>query len=193
MPNLRPFRDYDEKDVINLYALSGATLPLNKGTIVKIEGTKGFRHDLEPIEMLGSFGDFTTSNTVLQRYGVTPKVTVAGTGDYPLGMTLFDVRELDENGLPLKYNPRKAAEMEAVLSGQAVPVVTRGTFLYSGVTGTITPGAPAWLGANGTIVTGFQGYNLPGQTGVLPQVKVGKFLGATGTDGACLIWFNIGN
>ena len=46
MPKLRPFRDYDEKDVINYYTLSGGTLPLNNGTLVKIEGTAGFRHDL---------------------------------------------------------------------------------------------------------------------------------------------------
>lgn len=184
MPTLRPFRDYDEKDVINLFSVSGVTLPFNKGTLVKIAGVDGFRNDVEPIEMLGSYGDFTVSNVVAQRYGVVSKVTVAGTGDSPVGMTLFDVRELDENSIPLKYNPRKAAEMEAVLSGQAVPIVTRGTFLYSGVVGTVTPGSPAYLGANGTIVTGANGFTL---------TKVGKFLGATGADGSCLVWLNIQN
>jgi hypothetical protein len=187
MPTLRPFRDYDEKNVINFYTLSGETLPFNKGTLVKIQGTQGFRADLEPVEFLGSFGDFTVGNTVAQRYGATPKVTAAGTGDNPIGMTLFDVREVDENGLPLKYNPRKAAEMEAVISGQVVPIVTKGTFLYSGVVGTITPGAPAYLGPNGTIVTGIG--TLTGSTPA--PTKVGKFLGATGVDGSCLLWLNI--
>jgi predicted RecA/RadA family phage recombinase len=45
-------------------------------------------------------------------------------------MTLFDVKEKDENGELLKFNPRKAAEMQAVLAGQAVPIITKGIFLY---------------------------------------------------------------
>lgn len=186
MPTLRPFRDYDEKDVINLFTLTGASLPFNKGTIVKIEGTQGFRLDLEQNEMFGNYGDFSVSNTVSQRYGVVSKVNVAGTGDFPLGITLNDMREVDENGLPLKYSPTKAAQMETVISGQSIPVLTRGTLAYSGVVGTITPGAPAYLGAAGTVVTG-----IGALTGSTPgPTKVGKFLGSTGVDGTCLIWFN---
>lgn len=184
MPTLRPYRDYDEKDVINAFATTGVTLPFNKGTIVTI--SRGFRNDVEPLEMLGSYGDFSVSNVVSQRYGVYPLVTTAQTGDNPLGLTLFDVRETDENGELLKYRPRKAAEMEACLSGQAVPIVTRGTFQYSGVVGTVTAGAPAYLGANGTVVTG--NGTLTGSTPYL--TKVGKFLGPTGVDGSCFILFN---
>lgn len=201
MATLRPFRDYDEKDVINLYTYSGAVVDAtyqilaNKGTLVKIAGD-GFRNDSEPLEMLGNFGAFTVNNWVGQRYGVVPKVTVCNTPstDNPIGMTLFDVRELDENQLPLKYNPRKAAEMEAVISGQAVPIVTRGTFLYSGVrvsgSVAVTAGGKAYLGYAGEIATS-------GTT------VVGKFLGTTGsvqttgnqygTDNSAiaLVWLNI--
>jgi len=52
----------------------------------------------------------------------------------PLGMLLHDVRTLDENGEDLRYNPRKADEMNVVVPGQAVPIVTRGIFLL-GATG----------------------------------------------------------
>lgn len=169
MPTLRPFRDYNEKDVINLYTFSGS-IPTNKGTLVKIVGD-GFRNDVEPIEMLGGYGDFQISNFVAQRYGVTAKVAVAQAADKPLGLMLFDVRETDENGELLKYRPRKAAEMEAAISGQAVPIVTKGTFLYSGVTtGSGTPvvaGAPVYAAANGVVCT--TGTN-----------QVGIFLGTTG-------------
>lgn len=185
MPTLRPFRDYDEKDVINLFAYSG-TLPVNKGTLVKIVG-EGFRNDNEPIEMLGNFGDFSVNNWVGQRYGCVPKVTAAQAADKALGMLLFDVKETDENGLPLKYNPRKAAEMEAALSGQAVPIVTRGIFLYSGVVVSgsvaVTAGADAYQFANGAIAT--SGTN-----------KIGKFLGQTGVEASgatptiALVWLN---
>src|ERR1035441_10101291 len=100
MPTLRPFRDYDEKDVINLYTYSGAVVDstyqvlATKGTIVKVVGD-GFAADNEPIEMLGNMGAFSVNNWVGQRYGVTSKVTVAQSTDTPVGMMLFDVRSED--------------------------------------------------------------------------------------------------
>ncbi len=184
MPNLRPFRDYDEKDVINIFSVSGVALPFSKGTLVKI--TQGLRNDQEQIEMLGNAGDFSVSNTVAQRYGVYPKIGVAGDGDNPIGMTLFDVRETDENGELLKFHPRKAAEMEAILSGQACPLVTRGTFEYIGATGTISAGATAYCGANGVLTT-YSG------AAALPNVAVGRFLGPTGANSGIYVWLNIGN
>jgi hypothetical protein len=197
MPTLRPFRDYDEKDVINFYTYSGAVIDstlqilATKGTLVKVVGD-GFRADVEPIEMLGNYGAFSVNNFVAQRYGVVPKVTVATAADSPIGMLLFDVRELDENQMPLKYNPRKAAEMEAAISGTAVPIVTRGTFLYSGVNVSggvaVTAGASAYAGVNGEIATS-------GTT------VIGRFLGTTGTtptggfnphnEKIALVWLNI--
>lgn len=198
MPTLRPFRDYDEKDVINLYTYTGPVIDATyqvlatKGTFVKVSG-RGFCIDQEPIEMLGNMGAFNVNNFVAQRYGVTSKVTVANDGDNPVGMLLFDVREWDENQLPLKYNPRKAAEMEAAISGTAVPIVTRGTFLYSGVVVSggvaVTAGAKAYLGNGGTIATS-------GST------VIGKFLGTTGAyssgwyngsdlSAIALVWINV--
>lgn len=178
---LRPFRDYDEKDVINLYAYSGTPVDstyqilATKGTLVKIVGD-GFRGDLdEPIEMLGNYGAFGVSNFVAQRYGTVAKVTSTTFTDKPVGLMLFDTRELDENLIPLKYNPRKAAEMEIALSGQSVPIVTRGIFLYSGVqtgSGTaVTAGNAVYAGSNGGVCT--TGTN-----------QVGIFLGTTGTTGS---------
>lgn len=185
MPLLRPLRDYNEKDVINIYTYSGARLMtdiINKGTLVKVVG-EGWRNDVEATEMLGSYGDFTTWNVVAQRYGTVAKVAACSTGttDYPLGITLFDIRELDENAIPLKYNPRKAAELEACISGQTVPVVTKGVFLYSGLTGTITPGAPLYAGVSGTITAIQQGSGK----------VVGAALGVTGLDGSALIRLNL--
>lgn len=180
---LRPFRDYNEKDVINLFTFSGARSVsdiIPKGTLVEIVGN-GFRNDLDATELLGSYGDFTTWNVQAQRYGTTAKVTWASTGatDYPIGITLFDIRELDENTIPLKYNPRKAAELEACISGQTVPIVTKGIFLYSGLTGTVTAGQPLYAGISGTI-TAFQAGK-----------QVGIALGNTGVDGSALIRLNL--
>ena len=154
MATLRPFRDYDEKDVINLFALdlTGETLPVGKGTIVKM-GAVGWNNSQE-LEMIGEAGDMSgnISNVTSKRYGVTAKVAVADAGDEPLGMLLFDVAEKDENGELLKFNPRKAAEIEAVIEGQAVPIVTRGLFLVRGndLDG-IAAGAPVYVQDGGIL------------------------------------------
>jgi hypothetical protein len=167
MATLLPFRDYDEKDVINLFAFSG-TLPATKGTLVKVQGN-GFKATDE-ISMLGDVGA-AFGNTVSQRYGAAAKVSVAASGEAPLGMMLFDVKETDENGEPLKFNPRKAAEIGCVVSGQVVPVVTRGTFRYSGALGTPAGGGVAYATTAGVI------------TANVTTVAVGKFLGAADADG----------
>ena len=129
--NLRPFRDYDEHDVINLFAHRSSAV--NKGSLVKLETLTGWKYTDEPTMEEGVIGA-TYGNTVSNRYAVRAKVVDAGSGDKPVGMTLWDVKETDENGEKLLYNPRKAAEMQCVISGQAVPVATRGVFLYRGST-----------------------------------------------------------
>jgi hypothetical protein len=173
MPNLRPFRDYDEHDVVNLFSYSG-TLPVNKGTIVKIVGS-GWKNTDE-IELLGSPGN-AFGNTVAERYGVAAKVADAGSGDAALGILLYDVKETDENGEKLIFNPRKAAEMNVAISGQAVPIATRGTFLYSGVVGTPAAGGTAYW--NGTEISSAGG------------TTIGTFLGAKDTDNNVLVRINL--
>jgi hypothetical protein len=173
MPNLRPFRDYDEHDVVNLFSYSG-TLPVNKGTIVKIVGN-GWKNTDE-LEMLGSPGA-SYGNTVSERYGVAAKVADCGSGDAALGILLYDVKETDENGEKLIFNPRKAAEMGVAISGQAVPVATRGTFLYSGVAGTPAAGGTAYW--NGTEISSVGG------------TTVGTFLGAKDADNNVLVRINL--
>jgi len=156
MPTLRPFRDYDEKDVINLFSFSG-TLPATAGTLVKTTGNSGFVATDEQLEFLSSVGQ-SYNNTVSIRYGAYAKVATAGAGETPIGMMLMDVRETDENGEQLKFNPQKAAEMGVVLSGQAVPIVTRGIFLYSGtLLASQTPVAQSALycGPSGELTTGY--------------------------------------
>lgn len=175
---LRPFRDYSEHEVLNLFAYSGAaessSVILTKGAAVKLSA-EGFTvgptssSANQPTELLGNVGAaFPLSQS--QRFGVRPKVTLATSGDV-LGLTLLDVRELDENGEKLIFNPRKAAEMNVVISGQAVPVLTRGVVLYSGdAIASATAGQIA-------VVSGTAGElaNVSAVRGT--EVAVGKFLG----------------
>lgn len=182
MPNLRPFRDYDEHDVINLFSYSGSD-NINKGTFVKI--VTGFTSDGE-VHASDPFAS-QYPNVVSLRYGIRPKVTATATGDSAVGMMLFDVREFDENGEKLIYNPRKAAEMQVAVSGQAVPIVTRGIFEYSGVHGVVTPGAALYPTTNGELTVHVTG---AGATAQAQPNKVGIALGPKNGRGFVLIKIN---
>ena len=167
MPNLKGFRQYSEHDVVNLFSYSGDSTLVYKGTAVKVVGGLDLGSDTGGIEDLGSIGN-SYSNTVSQRFGVAAKVAPAGGSDAVLGLTLMDVRELDENGEKLIFNPRKAAEMNVVVSGQAVPVLTKGIVLYSGTAA--TAGHVAYVGATAGELA--SAASLP-----VGAVKVGKWLG----------------
>jgi hypothetical protein len=95
---------------------------------------------------------------------------------------LNDVRITDDNGEYLIYKPARAAELSAVASGQAVPVLTKGLILYK-VAG-ISAGHVAFSGPNGTI-TGAA--TVPGANTPATRTVVGKFLGATDSDGFALL------
>jgi|TARA_R110002020_G_scaffold22527_3_gene76129 hypothetical protein len=140
-----PFRQYDDHDVVNLYALeSGAvnsTLATigggDAGVFVKVSNGN-FNNDPVTYTANSYLGD--TSFPFLGAGGQYPevnlKVTGAGSGEIPLGITLFQTAESDENSEKLLYNPQKALENEAILPGQAVPIAAKGVFtLSSGVIG----------------------------------------------------------
>ena len=163
MPDLLPFRDYDEHDVLNLFAFDytgGAHI--KKGSLVKIVSGWTAQDNLDDNWVNGA----TYGNTLSPRYAVRPKVQLADTGNTDaLGILLYDVRETDENGEKLLYNPSKAAEMQVAISGQAVPIATKGIFLMSGfgqtastaeytVGSSVYPGNDGELTLKGTQVVG---------------------------------------
>lgn len=184
MPNIQPFRTLNEYDIVNLYAFSGA-LPVTKGTVVRIVGS-GWDTTQE-MEELGSVGA-SYSNTVSLRYGTYAKVAQhAATGTASFGILLNDVREVDENGEKLIFNPRKAAEMQVAISGQTVPIAIRGMFLYSGIAGSPTPGAVAYATGDGGLSTTPSAAANATQT---TTETVGKFLGVKNSQGHALVFLD---
>ena len=177
--NLRPFRQYSESDVVGLFAFSGDSTLVTKGLAVKVVGD-GWTNEADSrvVETLGSVGASYT-NVVSQRYGVVPKVALAASGDAILGITLMDVRELDENGEKLVFNPRKAAEMGVVISGQAVPVLTKGLVLYSGASN-VAAGSVAF-------VSGAAGELAGAATLPTNATRVGKWLSKNDTNSIALL------
>jgi len=176
MPTLRPFRDYSPHDVVNMFSYSGnvpnAGVP--KGTLVKIVGS-GVQGHQNPVSNLGAPGA-AFNGTVSMRFGnpwqVAPCQTgAAGVQDKALGITLWDVKEVDENGNKLLYNRLAQDERQCVLSGETVPVLTRGLIYYSGTltqggAGSVGPNVDVYAGANGELSTSSDG------------VRVGKTYGA---------------
>tara|TARA_B100000214_G_scaffold237575_1_gene173720 strand:- start:451 stop:1020 length:570 start_codon:yes stop_codon:yes gene_type:complete len=180
---LEPFRDYDEHDVINLFAFDDTAVTLDSSTVVYAGSVVKVRtgwNNTDEVQQLGDVGA-SYNNVVSQRYGVSAKVEYCngGPSEVPLGITLYDVREADENGELLKFNPQKAAELQAAISGQAVPIVTKGIFLFA--TGAFTDadslqaGSTLYASGNGQLSSAAGG------------VKVGKALGASDADGSVLV------
>lgn len=187
MPQLLPFRQYDEHDVVNVFAYSG-TLPVNAGTLVRPVAS-GWRTDETNTQLLGPVGA-NFAGTVSERWGTNPRVTAAGTGENVIGMLLYAVQEQDENGLLYKFNPRKAAEKQVALSGQTVPIATRGIFLVSGqFNGGAQAGDALFPSGAGLWTTSTTGQN--NGSNEHSTSCVGKLLGAPNAKGHALVLLNV--
>ena len=147
---LYPFRQYSDVDVINMFASD--TVDANPstngngsaGVFVKVSAGN---LDLDPIQYTAADITNTLGKTdypflgAVQYPAVPLQFTAATAGVPVLGMTLNQTLATDENGERLLYNPVKRAELQAVLTGQAVPVATRGIF-------TLADTAIDWVDAN---------------------------------------------
>mgnify|MGYP003115097074 FL=1 len=186
---LKPFRDYSEHDVINLFAFGdhavtlGTTDVVYAGSVVKVR--TGWQNTDE-LSFIGNVGA-GYNNTVSQRYGVSAEVeyTDGGADEAALGITLYDVREYDENGEKLAFNPRKQAELQASLTGQAVPIATRGMFLMATGAWDTSPGVvfnqDVFATGDGKITT---------KGNKADNNRIGRTLGNPDADGSVLVKFD---
>ena len=170
---LLPFRQYDEQDVVNIFALTNGDVldsttgdgAGSNGVFVKVsEGD----FDLEPIQYGSNsyLGKTSYPFVGADMYPTNPlEVTAASSGNIPLGLTLNQTAKTDENGEKLLYNSTKKEELQAVLPGQTVPVVTKGIFTLSSDTF-----------AGGVSLSDFtvgDGFEVAGTTGTIGPATVG--------------------
>jgi len=144
---LLPFRQYNEHDVINIFALqpelaltdttSSNAGDGDNGVFVKVS-SGNFNLDTIDYGSNSYLGDTSAPHIGSDMYPINPlTVTPAGgtavktLEDSPLGITLNQTAKADENGEKLLYNPTKREELQAVLPGQSVPVATKGIFTLS--------------------------------------------------------------
>lgn len=144
---LYPFRQYSDHDVINMFASDtvDSTPSTNgngsAGVFVKVSAGN---LDSDPITYASNsyLGKTDYPFIGAAQYPSVPlKFTAATAGEPVLGITLNQTLETDENGEKLLYNPVKRQELQAVVTGQAVPVATRGFF-------TLADTAIDWVDAN---------------------------------------------
>ena len=186
---LKPFRDYSEHDVINLFAFGDPAVTLGTTDVIYAGSAVKVRTGWQNTDELSFIGNVGAgyNNTVSQRYGVSAEVeyTDGGADEAALGITLYDVREYDENGEKLAFNPRKQAELQASLTGQAVPIATRGVFLMATGSWASSPGVvfnqDVFATGNGQVTT----------LGTKSHAnRIGRTLGNPDADGSVLVKFD---
>ena len=198
---LLPFRQYNEHDVINMFALDDSVLSETQSITETHSGDAGVfvkisngNLDLDPVTYgtnayLGKTDyPFVGSNGYPS---VSLKVTPASATDIrALGLTLWETAKYDENGQKLIYYPQKAAENQVLLPGQTVPVATKGVFTLNSAaynnTANWAVGNPFVLSTQAGKVTGRAvGYQ---PTGTSDPAILGTILatGSRGNNGATI-------
>jgi len=192
MPILKPFRDYSEHDVINLFACDSVA---TRGTLVKPIRSWKDKNGVEtsnagPLNLTSDGAGQKYINIVNNIFEINSKVTpVVNYSDNPkpIGILLNDVKEFDENGRKLLYDRRKMEEMGVVLKDyHSVPILTKGLILINDIEtdsktgggGLPDIGDAAYVGNDGKIAT----------DGIIP---VGIFLSKIDENGYALIKFSI--
>ena len=182
---LKPFRQYSEVDVLNFYKLNTATGAKGTPVVISNSGFNGTNGAPTVFSNLASA--LNNGNTYSPRWEVYPAVRAAVTGEVPMGITLYDTLEVNQFGYSYLYDKQRKAEKEAVVSGEAVPILTKGVLnVYIGTGGyTAAPGRFAIVGNTGAFASAATSTT----TGVF-----GKWLGCPDTEGyAPLIFDCVGN
>lgn len=152
---IEPYRDYSEHEVINLFSLdtssvtsadlagwkAGATGGVyDAGVVVKAVSAvlPGDLPSADALKVTGALRDYLGAkgqpHVGFNAYPVVEMTMgAAGAGEdvEALGITLKQTLAFDENGESLLRYPLKKDELQAVLPGQASPILTRGLVLLN--------------------------------------------------------------
>ena len=171
---LLPFRQYSDNDVINLFAnqtVDSAPSTNGNGSAGVLVKILSGNLNKDTIDLIDSsyLGKSDYPFLGANKYPTVPLRVTSATKDAPvLGVTLRQTLETDENGEKLIYNPVKRDELQAVLSGQAVPVATKGLFTFSEdayeKNANFAPGNLAVISANAGKLSGVAWASTSGET-----------------------------
>ena len=172
---VKPLESYSEYDVVNFYALDAASG--NKGEVVQIAGS-GFIST----QNLGMQSLYSNGDAYSPRWTVKAKVSFGATGVKPLGLLWKNVRETNAFGYPMMYGAVRKDEADAVVSGQAVPILRKGYVLYK-------MEESGWNYAGSGVAPSVGGKVLA-PTHIGDAASIGTILGAADKDGYALLSIN---
>lgn len=174
-PLLKPFRDYSEHNVVNLFALDASSG--DRGQFVSMVSFDPDNHSNFGAQLPG-----TPSYAYSADYIVNARVKLAASGTTScLGMLLYDVRlNLPYLNMPANLaEPFRLAEQQVVPSGRAVPILTKGIVEIAFAEGTPGPGTGAYI--SNTTPGGLR-CAAAGSAG-----QVGTWLSSSGVDGYAIL------
>jgi len=187
---LLPFRQYNEHDVVNMFALEDASVNENitgygagdAGVFVKVSAGN---LDLDPVTY-GQNSYLGKTDYPFVGANLYPSVSLklapaVNTDVRPLGLTLWETAKYDENGQKLIYYPQKAAENQVLLPGQAVPVATKGIFTVTDQSFTV---GANWAVGNPFVLSSTAG-KISGVAAAYQQTGAGA--GTAGTFGVAAV------
>ena len=193
-PNLKPFRDYSEHEVVNLYAHASTA---NKGTFVSITAAEGNTNVMEngnspATPHLDAMGGGTLSNVptraTVMREAVSWRVRSATSADTVLGVMLYDVKENNAYGEKFIFRPKhERIEQQVAVSGEAVPILFRGYIKLNNFSGTPGPNSGAIVNpsVNGSLLVAGYSDGVAFDASTTGTV-LGKFLSTEDADGFAL-------
>lgn len=219
MHKLLPFRQYNEKDVVNLFKLGLASGTSYQELVPggSLSGSKSFYsgtlvhpdsgNDWTAADPGGLHGTTTNGNAYLGAIGsddqgqstqwgsIYPEAPMsvsptAGTDNEKVfGMTLKPTLAYDENGEKLLYYSVKKDELQCSIPGETVPVVTKGFFTFNADSGLANGDAPGHILTVGTSNGTFNAGATTRAGGM--QTVVGRILAAgdRNGDGTDDTWF----
>lgn len=181
---LLPYRSYDEHEIINLFAMDQTGI----GGKICAFLTGG----QDPATSAGAYSNtnpgYTPAGITNPRYEVTRKVTsvipIGATKHQIVGINLQATLEYDENGQKILFNPWRKVELNAVVSGEAVQILTKGMIrLGSGAyIGTPLPGYVGVATGDGQVlVVDPATISYTGGPGIGPDRVIGKFFSSSGS------------
>lgn len=185
---LKPFRDYSEHDVRNLFAFSGnfAVAPTFGGVIAApgdaVSVLVGVNTQVLPFDIVNNLGSAIGNRVYSPVYETTAKVTWTASGAKPYGILLYGVQEYDKYGVPLRYDPIRKAELQVVVSGETSPILRRGLVCVSGYSGV------AGAGSGITVDTAGKGQWVVSTAAAANSF--GTFIGNADTEGFALAEIN---
>lgn len=184
--NFKPFRDYSEHDVVNLFKLSNQTGSKATPVVISNSGWKTETSTPKVFANIAATYGVDSPNIYSPRWEIYPAVRPAVTGEKPLGLTLYDTKEVNQFNYPLLFDKQRREEAQAVLSGQAVPIVRKGLFLLGPFASGETPAPTKFVAVKGTGDIGV----VPNNTGVNAAIVFGECFGYKDADGYALVSIN---